>query len=129
MHDKEVNVRGHNKNSWGKEFSVKSYKRRVGRKGIVRWKKKPVSAKSTESSVTPPIPKAKTRSEAAAEWDRNARAIEKSRQAKMVGKNSTMTSDKLQQISEKHDDMFERAESKVAAFVEKYINKKYKRML
>lgn len=126
--DKEVTVRGHSKTSWGKGFSVKSYKRRVGKKGIIRWK----TSKRTEQPIKdvgtpPPLPPQKGSSEWAEKWDTEARSMERTRQNKLYKKSAT--EETIQKAEQKYDDMFSRAEAKVAEFVERYTNKKYKKML
>ena len=123
---KEVIVRGYSKTAWGKGFNVKSYKRGVGSKGLPLWGRNKARA---PQAIPPPVPPKEGTKEWYDQWDENARRIERERQASIWKKAIDTDNKFVQEIDAKQRDMFERAEEKIASFVEKYTKKNYKRVL
>lgn len=129
---KEIIVKGYRRSEDGKTFEVKPYKRRVGFKGIFGNIGKPKSAPANKPTVpqTPveDIYKPPTTKSEAEAWDAAYRKKESKRISDMFAHVNT-SEPKYLEIDEKQRDMFDRAEDKIAKFVEKYTKQKYKRML
>lgn len=143
----EITIKAHTRRSKkGKTIQVRSYSRRVGRKGVhspKRGSEKPgeeyerkVEAKNEEPKLTPKeIAQQKEVMEgfkrAAAEMKALGMSKEQysryklGRQEKSIRKNVQLVPTK----SSKYRGVLERVEDKVAKFVEKYSDKKYKRQL
>lgn len=143
----EVAIKAHTRRSKkGKTIQVRSYSRRVGRKGIhspKRGSEKPgeeyerkVEAKNEEPKLTPKeIAQQKEVMEgfkrAAAEMKSLGMSKEQySRYKLRKQENGTKKNVQIAPIkSSKHMGVLEKVEDKVAKFVEKYSGKKYKRQL
>lgn len=135
---KEVHVRGYNRNILGFGTSISPHRRRVGKKGIINWRKGKGRGTSSTIDKSPPrelrepdilpdalpppleIPAGKYSPKNFNENDRIRKVWET--------KGDTV-SKVVQEVGPKQMDMFERAEAKIAAFVEKFTNKKYKRVI
>lgn len=144
----EVQIKEHQRKSKnGKSVTVKGYTRRVGRKGVHSPKKDKSTAagsgeefqakKASAAKEKPKYTGPQMTEEEIRKWDAAARAATMSRyqsskkpKSKASSKSSSHSATVKDPLSEKGSmQIFNRIEDKVARFVEKYSNKKYKRMV
>lgn len=131
----------------GKTIQVRGYTRRVGRKGIKspkRTKEEPGEEleKKVEETATPKPTITKEELERRREWEKSFAKVEAERKRLGMSRGQyshyilhrkeqptqkRTTTPPRQSVEKKHKDVFAKMEDKIAKFVEKYSDKKYKR--